>query len=44
MLTTAHKDNEIEMLLEAENGNDNIIIMGDWNTVVGEVKMEINPI
>ena len=45
MPTTAHKDeetdklyDEIEMLLETEKGNDNIIIMGDWNAVVGESK------
>ena len=45
MPTTAHKDeevdklyDEIEKLLEVEKGNDNIIIMGDWNAVVGERK------
>jgi len=43
MPTSAYKDeeidniyDEIEELIEAEKGSDNLIIMGDWNAVVGE--------
>ena len=43
MPTTQHNDNEIEdmyeeieELMDAQQGNDYLVIMGDWNTVVGE--------
>ena len=45
MPTTGHDENEIEEMYEciektmdAEKGNDNLVIMGDWNAVIGEGK------
>ena len=45
MPTSDHEDEEIdaiyeelEEIMKAQKGNDNIVIMGDWNAVVGEGK------
>ena len=45
MPTSGHEDEEIdkmyeqlEELIERQKGSDNVIIMGDWNAVVGEGK------
>ena len=45
--TTGHDDEEVENLYEAleelidkEKGKDYLVVMGDWNTVVGEVRDE----
>ena len=47
MPTSTHKDNEVEdiyeqldCLIKAEKGNDNLIVMGDWNCIIGEGKDE----
>ena len=43
MPTSTHEDNEVEemyeqldCLIKAENGNTNLIVMGDWNCIIGE--------
>ena len=43
MPTSTHEDNEMEemyeqldCLIKAENGNTNLIVMGDWNCIIGE--------
>ena len=45
MPTSDHEAEEIDVIYEgleeivkAQNGNDNVVIMGDWNAVVGEGK------
>ena len=45
MPTSAHEDTEVEEiynqlndLIEEENGNENLIVMGNWNSVIGEGK------
>ena len=42
---SAHEDTEVEEiynqlndLIEEEKGNENLIVMGDWNSVIGEGK------
>ena len=43
MPTSTHEDNEVEemyeqldCLIKAENGNTNLMVMGDWNCIIGE--------
>ena len=43
MPTSAHEDTEVEEiyeqlndLIEEEKGSDNLVVMGDWNSVIGE--------
>ena len=45
MPTSEHEDTEVEEiynqlndLIEEEKGNENLIVMGDWNSVIGEGK------
>jgi hypothetical protein len=45
MPTTGHDDEEVdnvyeelENIIDEQKGNDNVVIMGDWNAVVGEGK------
>ena len=41
--TSTHEDNEVEKmyeqldrLIKAEKGNTNLVVMGDWNYIIGE--------
>ena len=48
MPTTEHEDDEVDLvyeqleeLLAKQKGTENVVIMGDWNAVVGEAKTEM---